>query len=55
MAYLIASILSIAALLIGWQWKIEWLQVIGFLFVWLLVFLGALKMFFIDLPNKGYE
>ena len=55
MAYLIASIISIAALLIGQQWNIDWLEAIGLIGVWMLVWFGLLKMFFIDLPNKGYE
>ncbi len=55
MAYSIASIISIAALLIGWQWNIEWMWIIGFMATMILAWFGVLKMIFVDWPNKGYE
>ena len=55
MGYSIASVISIAALLIGWQWNIEWMQVIGFIATMILAWVGVLKMIFVDWPNKGYE
>jgi len=54
MGYSIASVISIAALLIGWQWNIEWLWIIGFMATMILAWFGLFRMIFIEPWEKDY-
>lgn len=54
MWYVITSIISIAILLVGWRWNIEWMQVIGFIATMILAWVGIFRMLFIESWEKDY-
>lgn len=54
LSFSLVSMISIAILLVGWRWNIEWMQVIGFMATVILAWIGLFRMLFIEPWEKDY-